>query len=192
MKTDIGVSSRGALDEYLKSFGDKVEIGDHLAEAMVSAPKDAYKIAPILDAVRKSRQDLIPLALRLTGGRGINKKYHCSAKHSSQDYIRALEELNNAARIDPKSINELSRIAKDTKKIRDEIYELYLSGEDDISDVDDNMCMRCIDDLNLKPSEIIVKKSDVKDTTGNNKKKALLILISLFIGFKILEHLSKR
>lgn len=189
---DIGMSSRGALDEYLEAFGDKLHTEKHLTEAMASDPENADKVAPILDAVRTARQELITIL----GKNNIDPRYHCSLKHATEDYRRVQELLENAARIDPESVIKLARLAKKSKENRDKIAELFLNGDKNASNLDDNACVRCFDDLNLNPSEVIVKKIESNpDECKDNKcgkKKALLIIGLFLIGIKILDHLSKR
>lgn len=138
---NIGMSSRAHQDEMLESIMQLLHQEGHLQEFVGKNPKEAHKVAKLLDDVRKTRQDVV----KLWSGNTINPSHWCNLKHNLKNIEHTREVLSNFSRVDKKKVPEVARLLNNTNKQLEESIKLFKSGEKSV-----NNCPRCSDDLKIE------------------------------------------
>ena len=192
MALNIGMSSRGDEDELKNALGHALHQEVHLMDLIEKQPDNLDLVEELGDKVRH-RQNIV----KEWAGNRIFPPSWCDVKHCIVEKIHAQEALSNVARqkdSDPDEVKRRIKLLKEASERERIAVGRFLSGGKTVSDIYDNACVRCFDDLNLNPSEVVIKQESSVDEYESNKcskKKAILIFIGLFIGVKILGELSK-
>lgn len=174
---DIGSSSRGDDIEMEHVLRNLLHSEGHLMEEIGKDPHNFDLINRLGETVR-TRQATV----KEWAGNRINPSGWCNAKHMIIAEMHAEEALSNAARQERvKEEDTLNRIqlVKEIGVLKKKAVEDFLSGDEGTENLDDNVCMRCFGDLNIKPHEVYAKTEHPKETNPGDGKKLMYVILGI-------------